>query len=147
MAQVLCPKCEKTFMTQSGLGWHLERSHPEARQAMLAQDQPKETETARGADLEQEAQEKLAELNTRLGMVVQEQERVEARLEELAGKITAETKDKLLEWLEVRLSNLLRERFASLEQRLSSLESEQRVLKTQQNSLQRRLVLSCRNKG
>ena len=74
MAQVLCPKCEKTFMTQSGLGWHLERSHPEARQAMLAQDQPKETETARGADLEQEAQEKLAELNTRLGIVAREQE-------------------------------------------------------------------------
>ena len=138
MAQTLCPKCGRSFRTQSGLAWHVEHSHPEARQAMLAQDQPKEAGTACRADLEQ-VQEKLAELDTRLEMAAQKQKTVEAKLEERVEKTTAETKDKLVEWLEVRLSNVLRGRFESLEQRVSSLESEQRILKTQEDSLERRL--------
>lgn len=48
MQQALCPKCGKRLRTQRGLGWHLERSHAEARQDMLAQNHLKEAETVCG---------------------------------------------------------------------------------------------------
>jgi hypothetical protein len=90
MRQTLCPKCRKSFRTQRGLEWHLERSHPESQQAVLAQKQPKEAETVCGADREQQVQEKLVELDTRLRMVAREQETVDTRLEVRAEKITAD---------------------------------------------------------
>ena len=42
MAQPLCPKCGKSLRTESGLGRHAERCHPERRQAIPGQNQPSE---------------------------------------------------------------------------------------------------------
>ncbi len=39
MAQPLCPKCGKRLRTESGLGRHAERCHPERRQEIPAQNQ------------------------------------------------------------------------------------------------------------
>ena len=138
MAQTSCPKCGKSFRAQTGLAWHVERSHPEARQAMLTQDQPKEVGTPGRADVE-ELQETLAKLGTGVEMVTEKQTALEAKMDEQAEKTADETKDKLQEWLEARLFNVLKERFVPLEQRANSLESELRALKRQEDGLERKL--------
>ena len=138
MAQTLCPKCGKGFKTETGLGWHMERYHPGPRPAILAQNEPSEAETAWQAERE-EIREQLAVLDTGLEAVARDHRALDGRMGQWPEKMMAETKEKLSEWIEVRMSDLLRQRLAPIEQRLNSLESEQRVLTSRDDSQERRL--------
>lgn len=94
-------------------------------------------------DLQQQLADKVAELETQLGMLAEQLESFEAQLEstleERADDIIAKTSDKAISWLKEGLSSAFGERFTAIERRLSTMETEHRAMQTELHTLKSRL--------
>ncbi len=124
--EVSCPECGKGFRGQTGLEWHMKRSHPLAQQAVLGQSQSEEAGAAWQASMGQ-IREELAGLRTEIQTVTDNQTATETKIDSRLEKVAAEVMGRLTE------------RVVPLEQRVLSLESEQGALKTREDSYERRL--------
>lgn len=94
-------------------------------------------------DLQQQLADKVAELETQLGMLADQLEsfdaQLESTLEERADDIVAKISDKAISWLKEGLSSAFGERFTTMESHLSTMETEHRAIQTELHPLKSRI--------